>query len=211
MENKIGEMLLEQQKRDLGYQKEVSDLFKQLEREKKKADTMSQEVSCLRQELKDSRSLFEQQTTMMQEHEASVTKSEEFITQLTIQRDEHIEQIKQLTALHATDANPPHQTLPSPETSTTNSQTTSQTISPSPASTEARRLDNIRQTYTKVKRRYDSLHSVCVKLSTCTDSWVLNSFGDFGQMLKLLRQALDEDGEERRAVAGQAKRAGKKG
>lgn len=85
--------------------------------------------------------------------------------------------------------------------------TTPTTVRPIPApsispfrstvSVEEQKVDNIRKTYTKIKRRFDNLHSVAVKLSTCTKTMDLGSFGEFGHYVRQLRVALDEDGIEK--------------
>jgi hypothetical protein len=204
MERRISEMQHEQQNKDIEHEREVADLRKQLQQEKNKTGEMSQEVGHLREELEDSHSVLEQQVALMQEQKASTSQTEASIKQLEILQSKNTELMTELTALKSAPPNAAHQPLPSPVPST--AQSTTYSSSPAPPCTEAQKLENIRQTYTKVKRRYDSLHSVCVKLSACTDSWVLGYFGDFGQLLRLLRQALEADGEERREAADQAQR-----
>jgi hypothetical protein len=204
MERRISEMQHEQQNKDIEHEREIADLRKQLQQEKSKTDEMSQEVGHLREELEDSRGLLEQQVALMQEHKASTSLAEASTKQLEILQSKNTELVTELTALKSAPPDAAHQPLPSPVPSI--SQSTTYSSSPAPPCTEAQKLENIRQTYTKVKRRYDSLHSVCVKLSACTDSWVLGYFGDFGQLLRLLRQALEADGEERREAADQAQR-----
>jgi hypothetical protein len=224
MEETISKMLLERQERDLGHEKEISDLRRQIQLEKDRSDMMSQEVDGLRRELEASHSRSEQHAALIEEHETlqevnrvekeeheaimkslkarhtdSLAQTEASIKQIETLQRENSELMKQVGVLKAKSS---HQSLLSPEPSL--SQFTSSSVStPPPTSSEARKLDNIRRTYTKVKRRYDSLHSVCVKLSTCTQSWDLSSFGEFGQLLRHLRQALDEDRVER-TTAGQA-------
>lgn len=70
-------------------------------------------------------------------------------------------------------------------------------VSSSPTtSNEEKKADNIRNTYAKVKRRYDDLHKVASDLSTCTRSIDLNGFGEFGHYLKQLRTALEQDSQK---------------
>lgn len=70
--------------------------------------------------------------------------------------------------------------------------------SPAPSSSistdDEKKLDNIRKTYAKVKRRFDNLHSIAINITKCTRSMDLSSFGEFGQYLRKLKAALDEDG-----------------
>ncbi|KAF1946465.1 hypothetical protein EJ02DRAFT_450556 [Clathrospora elynae] len=78
------------------------------------------------------------------------------------------------------------------------------TLSPAPSSfspsDEEKKVENIRKTYTKVKRRFDNLHSVAVNLATCTKSMNLSAFGEFGTYVRQLKTALEEDGMERSGV-----------
>jgi hypothetical protein len=63
--------------------------------------------------------------------------------------------------------------------------------------------ENIRKTYIKIKRRYDSLRSVAADLSAITVNMDLSSFGEFGKSLKQMKKALEEDWEGNGVVEGQ--------
>ncbi|KAF1843802.1 uncharacterized protein K460DRAFT_397022 [Cucurbitaria berberidis CBS 394.84] len=78
-------------------------------------------------------------------------------------------------------------------TSTTHRSTLSPAPSSSACSNEEKKTENIRRTYVKVKRRFDHLHKAANDLATCTWSIDVSNFGEFGQYLKQLRTALDED------------------
>jgi hypothetical protein len=76
------------------------------------------------------------------------------------------------------------------------------TVSPAPSNSssndEEKKEENIRKTYLTVKKRFDNLHSAAVKIRTCTQSMDLSSFGEFGQYVRQLRKALEDDGKEAR-------------
>lgn len=80
----------------------------------------------------------------------------------------------------------------------------SQLLSPAPSSvtsyapttTEERKEENIRKTYIRVKRRFDNLHAAAGDLTNCTRGMDLSSFGQFGQYLRQLKRALDEDAKK---------------
>lgn len=83
------------------------------------------------------------------------------------------------------------------------------TLSPAPSTSssgvststeEERKMNNIRKTYTSVKLKFDRLRSIAKKLTLCTQSMDLSSFGEFGGHLKRLREALEE--EEQKRVGG---------
>jgi len=80
------------------------------------------------------------------------------------------------------------------------SPTTSYPLSPAPSQSSASfdgqiKSDNIRKTYIKVKRRYNTLRSAADDLSTTTRNMDLTSFGEFGSCLRRLKLAMDEDRE----------------
>ena len=80
----------------------------------------------------------------------------------------------------------------------------SQLLSPAPSSvtsyalttTEERKEENIRKTYIRVKRRFDNLHVAAGNLTNCTRGMDLSSFWQFGQYLRQLKRALDEDAKK---------------
>ncbi|KAJ4291154.1 hypothetical protein N0V90_010352 [Kalmusia sp. IMI 367209] len=62
---------------------------------------------------------------------------------------------------------------------------------------EQTKSDNIRKVYVKIKRKYDILRSVSVKIVALTHSMDLGSFGEFGMHLKSLKAAVVEtDGKD---------------
>ena len=86
--------------------------------------------------------------------------------------------------------------------SPSSSQSSTSALQLSTATDAEQRLANIRRTYITVKKRYDNLHSVATNISTTTRTWDYGSFGEFGQYLRQLRTALDENEPEDQTTAG---------
>ncbi|PSN62657.1 hypothetical protein BS50DRAFT_638268 [Corynespora cassiicola Philippines] len=57
--------------------------------------------------------------------------------------------------------------------------------------------DNIRRVFLRVKRKYDTVHSLVSKLVTDTRGLNLSLFGEFGQHIGSLRKLLEEEAKER--------------
>jgi hypothetical protein len=73
-------------------------------------------------------------------------------------------------------------------------------LSQSTTSNAEQRLANIRKTYITVKKRYDNIHSVAMNISTTTQIWDYGSLGEFGQYLRQLKTALEENGPEQQGT-----------
>ncbi|KAF2738029.1 hypothetical protein EJ04DRAFT_561174 [Polyplosphaeria fusca] len=63
---------------------------------------------------------------------------------------------------------------------------------------ENARTDNVRKTFAKVRRQLDSLYSICRKLSESTKGMGLEHFGEFGNLLRRLKIAVEEVDTARR-------------
>ncbi|KAL6705277.1 hypothetical protein ACN47E_007087 [Coniothyrium glycines] len=62
---------------------------------------------------------------------------------------------------------------------------------------EDKKAENLRKTYSKVKRRFDNLHAATMNLSKCTRGWDWSCHGEFGQYFQQMKAALEENGQDR--------------
>lgn len=217
-----------QHRQSISSDKQMADLEDELQVERRRTSDLAWECDHLRREMESARSCLKGEADLIQQRDEyerlykeeqdtnadlvrGLVENDEDSTRKAIERAEEIQQLtKQIEDLQRevsdlrnenaalrTSANSIPQIInraSSPSPSLSSSQSTS-------ASDAELRLVNIRKTYITVKKRYDNLHSVASNISTATRSWDYGSFGEFGQYLRQLKTALDENGPEEQGAA----------
>jgi hypothetical protein len=182
-----------------------------LRAEQEKLQTVTQERDQIRIDLDNCKAMNNELASDLQSERCLLKK----------EREEHEAVIKDMTSNKSPSSTPPDLQsenarlrkenerlrsfgLLSPASSSISSSSQDAKASTS-SSQEIIKENNIRKTYTKVKRRFDSLHSIAVDLITCTRSMDTSSFGEFGRYLRQLKKVLEEDNAERTGVVHVAK------
>lgn len=199
--------------------KYMADLEEVLEVERRQTTDLAWECNYLRREMEAARSCLrgesdlirdrneyerlykEEQDTNADLKHSLVEKDREAIRKAAETAKETEPLAEQITALQRqiTDLKDENTALKTASASQITESRLSATPTPSQSSTVCdteQRLMNMRKTYVTVKRRYDILHSIAVNISATTRSWDHVSFGEFGQYLRRLNTALDENGQK---------------
>lgn len=217
-----------QHRQSVSSDKQMADLEDELQIERRRTSDLTWECDHLRRETESARSCLKGEADLMLQRDeyerlykeeqdtnadlmrGLVEKDEESTRKATEMAEEIQQLTKQIEDLQreVSDSRNENAALRTSAYSTPQviDRASSPSLSLSPlqstsASDAELRLVNIRKTYITVKKRYDNLHSVASNISTATRSWDYGSFGEFGQYLRQLKTALDENGPEGQGAA----------
>ncbi|KAF2129960.1 hypothetical protein P153DRAFT_431040 [Dothidotthia symphoricarpi CBS 119687] len=186
------------------YQQERNELQNNFNQHQQERVRLQNELNQLRTELETARTESSQHTQLKQDHFALQRDLEQ-------EKEGHANLLLTISKQQPThpdsaqDSQDSHTPLRKDSESFSQPPPSRLPFSPAPSSastTDEKKTENIRTTFIKVNRKYSALRSVAAKLTTCTRTMDLSSFGEFGKYCRQLGMVLKDDEVDRGVDGG---------